>query len=988
MENLNLNIPTLSGNFPFQELMSLRIREVLLVCSDYDHFMLEEDGRIEEQLFQEYVSLSLRYPPQFTHASSAGEAVDLLEEKSFDLVIVMLSLGDGTAVDFADTVKQKHPNKPVVLLSPVSTKETLRILRVNELRAVDYIFSWQGNSNIMLAMVKLLEDRMNVDRDVKELGVQCIILVEDSVRYYSSYLPVIYESLIRQAHNAMTEGLNEWQQTVRMRGRPKILLARTYEEAVSLYEKYKDNLLGVISDIAYEKDGKIDNDAGYSLCAHIKADNRNIPILLQSSNSNCKQEALLSGAAFLHKQTKTLLKELEYYIKTNYGFGDFIFKDPATGRSTGYVKNLRGLQRELSSLSDKSFSFHVNRNDFSRWLMARSLFNLAKQIRDVSIEDTGDIRGMREFIIGSIKKYRIDMGKGVIAEFDKLRFDELSFFSRIGNGSLGGKGRGLAFINQQLKKHDQTLDFPDIAISIPRTIVLTTRVFDDFMSDNDLYSTALTETDDDKILSAFIDAEVPDKYLSDLETILEEITEPIAVRSSSLLEDSHHQPFAGIYKTYMLSNKHKEFKVRQKELFTAIKAVYASTYFQHSKAYMKSTNNIVEDEKMAIVIQEVAGTAYGNRFYPNISGVARSLNFYPIAPQKAEDGIVDAAFGLGKTVVDGGTSLRFSPAYPKKIIQLTDPTTALRSTQQEFFALNLEKEDFHPEESGKSYLLSMNIGDAEADGSMKQLISTYDFENNRLRDGGSRTGKKVLTFAGILKYKTFPLPEIITALLKLGTEAMNVPIEIEFAVNIDTPKGEPSVFSFLQIRPIVENLESSDTLIEETPPKDTIIYSEQALGNGVYKNIRDIVYIKPDNFDRSRTKEMGEQLSEINKGYIEKEEGYVLVVQGRLGSTDPWLGIPLSWPDISQARLIVESGTRDFRVEPSQGTHFFQNITSLGCGYLTINPDIGDGIFNIDKLNSLKAVQDDEFLRIIRFDSELNIKVNGKSGRALICIGH
>ncbi|MBI9108292.1 MAG: phosphoenolpyruvate synthase [Spirochaetales bacterium] len=984
MENFTTQSTSLSGNFPFQDLMSLRVREILLVCSDYDHFMLEEDGRIEEQLFQEYVSLSLRYPPQFTHVSSAVEAVELLAEKVFDLVIVMLSVGDSSAADLAKTIKVKYPAKPIVLLTPVSTKETMRILRLDELRAIDYIFSWQGNSNIMLAMVKLLEDSMNVDRDVKELGVQCIILVEDSVRYYSSYLPVIYESLIRQAHNAMNEGLNEWQQTIRMRGRPKILLARNFEEAVSLYEKYKDNLLGVISDIAYNKNGSIDNDAGYSLCSHIRAENLNIPILLQSSNADYKHRALQHGAAFIHKQTKTLLKELEHYIKTNYGFGDFIFRDPSTGKSTGYVRDLRGLQQELSTLSDKSFTYHVNRNDFSRWLMARSLFNLAKKIRAVSFEDTGDIKGMRDFIIGSIKKYRTNMGKGVIAEFDKLRFDELSFFSRIGNGSLGGKGRGLAFINQQLKEHDLLSEFPDINISIPRTIVLTTKVFDDFISDNDLYSTALNETDDGKILQTFIEAKMPIKYLPDFETILEEITTPIAVRSSSLLEDSHHQPFAGIYKTYMLSNENKDFNIRRRELLLAVKAVYASTYFQHSKAYMKSTNNIVEDEKMAIVIQEVVGRAYGRRFYPNISGVARSLNFYPIGPEKPEDGIAEIAFGLGKTVVDGGTALRFSPAYPKKIIQLTDPATALKTTQQDFFALNLDKKDFHPEESGKSYLISMNISEAENDGSMKHLVSTFDFENNRLRDGGTRIGKKVLTFAGILKYKHFPLAEIITSLLKIGREAMNVPIEIEFAINIDTPDNEPALFSFLQIRPIVENLEISDTEIENNLPENTIIYSEKALGNGVYKNIKDIVYIKPGSFDRSRTKEMSELLHTINKGYIDDDEGYVLVVQGRLGSTDPWLGIPLSWPDISQARIIVESGTRDFRVEPSQGTHFFQNITSLGCGYLTINPDIEDGIFKVEALDSMKAVTDSEFIRIVRFDSPLVIKINGKTGRALI----
>ena len=984
MENFNIQQASKKDNFSFQELMSQRVREVLLVCSDYDRFMLEEDGRIEEQLFQEYVSLSLRYPLQFTHVSTAGEAIKNLNERTFDLVIVMLSVGDSTAVDLAEEIKSKFPRKPVVLLTPVSTKETLRILRLNELRAVDYIFSWQGNSNIMLAMVKLLEDRLNAEHDIRELGVQCIILVEDSVRYYSSYLPVIYESLIRQAHNAMTEGLNEWQQTLRMRSRPKILLARNYEEAVELFERYKNNILGVISDIAYDMNGKTSNEAGFALCRHIRSAQMNIPILLQSSSSSSRDEAVRNGAAFLYKQTKTLLKELEYYIKTNYGFGDFIFKDPSTGRSTGYVRNLRGLQHGLATLNDESFTYHTERNDFSRWLMARSLFSLAIKIRDVSLEDTGDIQGMREFIINSIKAYRTNLGKGVIAEFDRFRFDELSFFSRIGNGSLGGKGRGLAFINQQLKKHEDLLDFDGVSISIPRTIVLTTEVFDDFMKHNDLYTRALNEISDSEILQAFLSGSIPEKYHTDLETILEEITEPIAVRSSSLLEDSHHQPFAGIYKTYMLSNRNADFQVRRNELFMAIKAVYASTYYGHSKTYMKSTNNIVEEEKMAIIIQEVAGTAYGNRFYPNIAGVGRSLNYYPIGPEAPEDGVVDAAFGLGKTVVDGGTSLRFCPAYPKKIIQLTDPATALRSTQQKFFVINLDGKEFRPDRPDTTYIVPHEISEAEKDESLKMLVSTYDFENNRLRDGGGRPGKKVLTFAGILKYNSFPLAEILRTLLRIGSDAMNVPIEIEFAVNLDTPEGEPAVFSFLQIRPIVENFENSDTVIEAPDAESTIVYSEKALGNGRYDDIRDIVYLKPECFDRSKTKEMGIELNEINRKYLDRDENYILVVRGRLGSTDPWLGIPLAWPAISKAKIIVESGTREFRVEPSQGTHFFQNITSLGCGYLTINPDLGDGVFNIDKLDKFKISSEHRFFKTARSEEPLVVKINGRSGKALI----
>lgn len=969
---------------PFQELMSLRIREILLVCSDYDRFMLEEDGRIDEQLFQEYVSLSLRYPPKITQASTAKEAMEQMAVRGYDLVIVMLSVGEATALELAQDMKRQYPDKPVILLTPISTRETMRILKMTDISPVDLLFSWQGNTNIMLAMVKLLEDRMNVDRDVNTLGVQSIILVEDSVRYYSSYLPVIYETLIRQARNAMTEGLNEFQQTLRMRGRPKILLARTYEEAITLYEKYKENLLGVISDVAYQKEGKINDKAGLLLSAHIRSENQDLPILLQSSNLKHKKEALASGSSFLHKQTKTLLKELEHYIKTNYGFGDFVFRDPGTNKPVGYARDLKTLQRTLTTIDDNIFAYHVRKNDFSRWLRARALFTLAKHIRALSEEDFETLKEAREHIIHMIQEFRTQRGRGVIAEFDRLKFDELSFFSRIGSGSLGGKGRGLAFIDQELKKHDVTHRFPGVTISIPRTIVLTTQVFDDFMELNDLYDTALNETDDQRILRSFYNSVMPDKYLSDLDTIIEEIIEPIAVRSSSLLEDSHHQPFAGIYATYMLPNNALDPLKRREELIHAIKAVYASTYYQHSKAYMKSTNNIVEDEKMAVIIQEIAGKSYGDRFYPNISGVARSLNFYPIGPEKAEDGIVEAAFGLGKTVVDGGTSLRFSPVYPKKIIQLTDPQAALKTTQKTFYALNLRAKEFAPQVEGEGNLLYLDVREAEGDGSLRLVASTYDFENNRLRDGISRKGRRVITLAGVLKYQAFPLAEITKALLKMGQEAMNVPIEIEFAVNLDTPSGAPAEFSFLQIRPIVENTEYNDTIIEDVLPENALIYSEKALGNGIYQGIQDIVYVKPEVFDRGQTKVIGEMIREINREYSEREGGYVLVVLGRLGSTDPWLGIPLTWPDISHARIITESGTRDFRVEPSQGTHFFQNITSLGCGYLTINPDIGDGLFAVEALNAREAAFENQFLRAVRFPRPLTVKIEGKTGRALI----
>jgi Pyruvate phosphate dikinase, AMP/ATP-binding domain len=976
--------PLILEETAFHELMSLRIREILLVCSHYDKFMLDEDGRIEEQLFQEYMALSLHYPPRMTQASTAEEANKTLENKYFDLVILMLSVGEDNLVNLAEGIKSKYPLKPIILLTPLSTRETLKRIKMEDSSSIDYIFSWQGNTNILLAMVKLLEDRMNVDRDVNNVGVQAIILVEDSVRYYSSYLPVIYESLFKQARSLMKEGLNEWEQTIRMRGRPKILLARSYEEALSLYEKYKKNILGVISDIAYLKNGEINNEAGLTLCSHIRRENSDLPILLQSSQLEHKEAALNHDASFIHKHTKTLLKELENYIRSNYGFGDFIFRNPNTLEPIGSASDLKDLQNLLKKIDDDSFTYHVKNNEISKWLKARALFNLANYLRPKTINDFTNTAEMKQFIYKTIREFRIQRGRGIIAEFNNSRFDELTFFSRIGSGSLGGKGRGLAFVDQQLKKNEITNKYKNVIITIPRTVVLTTDIFDDFMMTNDLYDIALSDNDDKLILNSFMKSKLSKSFLSNLDTILESITQPIAIRSSSLLEDSHYQPFAGIYATYMLPNNSEKLSTRRKEICMAIKSVYASTYLKQSKDYMKATHNIVEDEKMAVIIQEITGNDYGDKFYPNISGVARSLNFYPIGSEKAEEGIVNIAFGLGKTVVDGGISLRFSPYHPKKIIQLSNPELAMKNSQKKFYSVSMTSKKFDPYENDGGNLLQLDIENAEKDDSLKLVTSTYDFENNRLREGTDRKGKKVITFSSILKYSMFPLSDICKTILKMGQEIMNVPIEIEFAVNLNTEDDEPEIFSFLQIRPIVKGSEGTDTDINDIDSDNTIIYSEKAMGNGVYEDIRDLIYIKPDCFDPGKTKIMGKIISDLNAEFKISGNKYILIVPGRLGSTDPWLGIPIAWTDISNARIITETGTNNFRVEPSQGTHFFQNITSLGCAYLTINPYLDDGIFNTESLSKVETVFENEFIRHVRFKNNLDARVDGRSGKAII----
>ncbi len=970
---------------PFGKLMSKRVREILLVCSKYDKFMLEEDGRIDEQLFQEYVSLSLRYPPKFTQVSTSDEALKELEEKYFDLVIVMLSIGNSSALELASKIKELYQSKPIILLTPISTRETMLKLKTDDLNTIDYLFSWQGNSNIMLAMVKLIEDRLNVDFDTKAADVQVIILVEDSVRYYSSYLPMIYKTLFKQARNLMKEGLNEWQQTTRMRGRPKILLARNFEEALDLYRKYKNNILGIISDITYNKGGETDPDAGLKFCAYIRNEDGEMPILLQSSREEHRRRAYENKADFLYKHSKTLLRDLENYIRANYGFGDFAFRDPETLEPIGYAHDLRSLQRQLSQIPDESFAYHVRNNDISKWLKARALFSLASYLRPKQLDDFESIQATKEFIIKAIKNFRSHEGRGTIAEFNRNTFDELTFFSRIGSGSMGGKGRGLAFVDMLLKKNRIMYKYDDIVISIPRTIVVTTEIFDDFMEENNLHELALKDREDDKeLLKIFLECKLPDKIREDLITIVEEIDKPLAVRSSSLLEDSQYQPFAGIYDTYMITNNSDQKEENLKALCKAIKSVYASTYTRRSKEYMTATNNIVEEEKMAVIIQEVTGTAYGDFYFPLISGVARSLNFYPIGNEKYKEGIANIALGLGKTVVDGGVSLRFAPKYPKKIIQLSDPGEALKNTQQEFYALNLKGKDFNPLEGEKGNLVHLPVKEAEGIYSFRYIASTYDFQNNRLRDGTAREGKKVVTFSGILKYNQFPLAGLLTELLEVGKNAMNVPIEIEFAVNIDTPEKKPKLFSLLQIRPIVEGFEGEDVEIEEEIPPHTILFSNRSMGNGSYYDLKDVVYIIPENFDASKTKIMAQTISSLNSKFSKTETGYILIVPGRLGSTDPWLGIPLSWTDISYAKVMVEAGMENFRVEPSQGTHFFQNITSLQTAYLTINPYLDDGIFNSTLLDSMDAVFENDYLRHVRFKEPLTVKVNGRTGKAII----
>lgn len=967
------------SNISFNKLMQKRINNVLLVCSTYDAFMLEEDGRINEKIFREYASQNLRYPPQFSRAESSEKAFELLNNSHFDLIITMLNIGKVDAFELANRIKQKYPNKPIVVLTHFS-KEVTSKLANEDLSSIDYVFSWLGDTGLLLAIIKLIEDKMNAENDIEKIGVQAILLVEDSIRYYSSYLPTIYKVIFGQQNELMTEGLNENQKTMAKRARPKILLAKTYEEALVLYNKYKNNLLGVISDISFPKNGVIDSQAGLKLCRSIRNEIHQMPILLQSSDEKNKNLSISLQASFIHKYSKTLLADLKNYIKYNYGFGDFIFKDPITNNEIDRANNLNTLQVKLLTIPHETLEFHVRHNHFSRWLIARALFPLADLFKQKSREDFNHIEEVRNYLIDTIENFRKSKAHGVIACYN----DEYAVFSRIGDGMLGGKARGLAFADFLIKKHKIIHKFENVYITIPRTTVLTTDVYDEFLEINDLYKMVADDMNDENILMHFVNAKLPEHISEQLQLFINMVDKPLAIRSSSLLEDSQYQPFAGVYATYMVPNNDKNIHVRLQQLEIAVKSVFASVFFKDSKAYIAATSNLIDEEKMAVVIQEVVGKEYRNKFYPSISGVARSVNFYPVGQEKPNDGIANIAFGLGKTVIDGGVSLRFCPAYPKNILQLSNPDTALRSTQKEFMALNMSSNSFYPSIDENVNLIKVDLSEAVTDNSLKHIVSTFNFEDQVIRDGFYHDGMKIVTFANVLQYNIFPLAEILNTLLDIGQREMNNHVEIEFAVNMDVPEGEPMIFSFLQIRPVVEVIEKQHVQIEQFNTDSSIIISNSALGNGVINDLRDIIYVKQDSFDALNNTKIASIIEQLNLKMLEENRKYILIGPGRWGSRIPSLGIPVKWSQISEARLIVEAGLDKYRIEASQGTHFFQNLTSFHVGYFSVNPYINDGFYNIDYLSSLPALYEDDYLRHVQFEKPIIVKIDGRKSKGVV----
>ena len=959
----------------FVSLMTKRIFNVLLVANPYDAFMLEDDGRIDEKIFIEYMNLSLRYPPRFTQVSTEEDAWKQLGNTMFDLVICMPGSDNSDTFDIARQIKEKYPHIPLVVLTPFSHGIKER-MEHEDLSIFEYVFCWLGNTDLLVSIIKLIEDKMNLEHDIKEVGVQMILLVEDSIRFYSSVLPNLYKFVLRQSQEFATEALNEHQRTLRMRGRPKIVLARSYEEAMDLYNKYQNNTLGIISDARYPREGKIDPHAGIRFLTEVRSRDPFIPLILQSAEVSNKEFALSCGAQFIDKNSKKMNIDLREAVSENFGFGDFIFRNPNTMEEVVRVHNLKELQNAIFSIPAESFLYHISRNHISRWLYSRAIFPVAEFLKQITWESLQDIDAHRQIIFEAIVKYRKMKNQGVVAVFQRDRFDRYSNFARIGDGSLGGKGRGLAFIDNMVKRHAEFEEFENASVVIPKTVVLCTDIFDEFMDMNQLYQVALSDADDETILRAFLRAKLPDRLVEDFFAFFDVVKSPIAIRSSSLLEDSHYQPFAGIYSTYMipyLTDKYEMLRM----LSDAIKGVYASVYYKDSKAYMQATSNVIDQEKMAVILQEVVGTQYGDRFYPSISGVARSINYYPINDELAEEGTVSLALGLGKYIVDGGLTLRVCPYHPDKVLQTSEMEMALRETQTRFYALDLKNMGQNFSLDDGFNLLKLPVKEAENDGSLNYIASTYDPYDMVIRDGIYPGGRKVITFANILQHDVFPLARILQLVQKYGQGEMRRPVEIEFAVNLNAAEKK-GVFYLLQIRPMVDMKADLNEDLDAIPEDQLLLKSVNSLGQGIMDDIQDVIYVKTEGYSASNNQLIAYDIEKLNKRFLDEGKHYILIGPGRWGSSDTWLGIPIKWPNISAARVIVEAGLTNYRVDPSQGTHFFQNLTSFGVGYFTINAYMNDGLYNQELLNSMPAVEETKYLRWVHFDKPLAVKMNGK----------
>jgi CheY-like chemotaxis protein len=972
----------------FEELMPFRVHDILLVSSVYDSFILREDGRLNELLIGESLELNLQQFPGITQVSTGAEALRLAQSQPrYNLIVTNLEVEDMDAAELARGVKAAGLDVPVLVLA-YDYREIKSFLARNPITDIERVFLWQGNARILISMVKYVEDNRNAPHDTQTMGVPVILVVEDNIRYYSSFLPAIYTELITQSRRLLSEAFNMAHKLVRMRARPKILLSSNYQDAAAQVLKYRDYLLGVVSDVEFPRDGALDIDAGFSLARMVREQVPDAPIVLQTSRTEFRDRAFAEGYSFLRKRSPTLLRDLQALLTDEFGFGDFVFRD-AERHEVARAKDLNELEQRLHEIPLESLAYHSQRNHFSRWLRARTEFALAQKLRPRKVSDFPSLESLRHDLIESIAEYRNEQSQVLIGDFNSATFKATdSFFLRIGGGSLGGKARGLAFVRHLLHNSRLPRGFPELRIAVPPSVVLTTDIFDQFLSENSLLDFAIHCTDDAEILRQFLAAPLPATVREDLLAFLSEVSYPIAVRSSSLLEDSQYQPFSGVYETFMLANLDADLLTRLEQLTEAIKRVYASTFTQHAKAYVRATPYRLEEEKMAVILQRVVGTRRGPRFYPHFSGVVRSHNFYPVAPMTFNDGIAAVALGLGRAVVDGGKCLSFCPRYPRNLVQLSSVEDILANSQSEFYALEVNP-SHHQDSIADLREARFTLAVAEADGMLDSIASTYSADNQVVYDGMSRPGARMITFAPILKHGVFPLPQILERLARAGESAFGRPVEIEFAVTLPEPASEHNgreyaEFGFLQVRPLVLTREGEELRIEDVNPERLICQSTQVLGNGRLSDLRDVVMVDFHRFERSRSQDVAEAVAHLNAKLAEAGAPYILFGVGRWGSNDPWLGIPVEWDEIAGARVIIEAGLRDLRVTPSQGSHFFQNLTAFQVGYFTVNPDAGEGFVDWDWLAAQPAVEEIGCVRHIRFDRPLVVVMNGRTSRGMI----
>jgi CheY-like chemotaxis protein len=967
----------------YHELMANKVRDVLLVSTPYDAWIMEEDCRLSERIIHEYRGLNLSNPPRFTWVATAEGALAALENKNFDLVITMLHLADMDAFVLGRAIKKKDPDLPVILLthSALPADESGRVF--TQPPGIDRTFVWSGDTDILVSLVKSAEDRMNVAHDTESAGIRVILYVEDSPVYISTLLPVLYRELVTQTQSVLEEGLNEEHRLLTMRARPKILVARNFEEAAKFYETFEPYVLGVISDVRYPRRGKLDDNAGVAFLKKIKKDRFDIPLLLISSESANAEKAATIPASFVDKNSPSLIAEVRSFFLKQLGFGDFIFR-MSDGREVARASNTRSLEKLLHNIPEESFRYHTSHNDFSRWLFARTEIMLASKVRPIRDDDFEDSANHRQYLISIIQARRSRRQKGVVVNFEAGEFDLDTEFFKIGKGSLGGKARGLAFVSNLLQRLPEFhKKYEDVKILIPQTMVITTEGFDIFVEDNDLKGLSKSDDPDEDIAEAFCKAAFPQWIADDLKAYLAKITYPLAVRSSSLLEDAQFRAYAGLYWTYMLPNDHPDLDTRLAQLINAIKLVYASTYFQNPKAFSRRVGQRTEEEKMAVIIQQLVGERYTDHFYPAISGVAQSHNYYPFSKMQPEEGIATIALGLGKTVMEGEKALRFSPRYPQILPQRTTVDDILENSQRFFFSLKIggPYPDLGINEDVN--LAKREVDDATDDPPMKMLASTYIPEEHRMRDTTAVPGYRVLTFAQVLKYDLFPLADLLSDVLGIGADGMGCPVELEFSVNWPAEQNRKPEFALLQLRPMTARAELGQVEISSSEVSRAFCHSHHALGNAEKADMADILYIKPDIFDAARTLDIAREIGELNAGLLQQGKKYLLIGPGRWGSADRWLGIPVSWTEICGVGAMVETSSPELKAEPSQGSHFFHNISSLGINYVTV-PEGGDDFLNWDWLTSLPIANETEFVAHVNLGKPFVLKVDGRTSRCVM----